>query len=206
MTETLLLVGAGGHARACIDVIEQGGRFRILGLVDNDPQLRGQSVLGYPVLGGDADLPALLAECPRALVTVGQIGAPTVRRKLFAALRRLGAALPAVVSPHAVLSRHARLADGVLLGHGAVVQAGATVGSNSIVNSRALIEHDAQVGEHCHVATGALVNGGVVIEEGAFVGSGAILREGIRIGAGAFVGAGSLVAADCPPGSTIKRK
>ena len=30
----LLLIGAGGHCRSCIDVIEQEGRFRIAGVVD----------------------------------------------------------------------------------------------------------------------------------------------------------------------------
>ena len=32
--DDILLIGSGGHARACIDVIEQEGRFRIGGLVE----------------------------------------------------------------------------------------------------------------------------------------------------------------------------
>jgi hypothetical protein len=31
--DPILLVGAGGHARACLDVIEQEGRFVVKGLV-----------------------------------------------------------------------------------------------------------------------------------------------------------------------------
>jgi hypothetical protein len=29
----LLLIGAGGHAKSCIDVIEQENKFKIIGLV-----------------------------------------------------------------------------------------------------------------------------------------------------------------------------
>jgi phage gp45-like len=29
----LILIGAGGHSRSCIDVIEQEGKYRIAGLV-----------------------------------------------------------------------------------------------------------------------------------------------------------------------------
>ena len=56
---TILLIGAGGHARACIDVIEQEGRFNIAGLVGL-PHEVGSRVLGYPVLGSDIELPDLL--------------------------------------------------------------------------------------------------------------------------------------------------
>ena len=51
----ILLVGAGGHARACIDVIEQEGRFEVGGLIGTAAQ-GGERILGYSVLGTDADL------------------------------------------------------------------------------------------------------------------------------------------------------
>lgn len=34
MKQDIILLGAGGHCRSCIDVIEQEGRFRIAGIVD----------------------------------------------------------------------------------------------------------------------------------------------------------------------------
>lgn len=205
MAETIILVGAGGHARACIDVIEQGGQYAIRGLVDNSPTLRGERIFGYPVLGCDADLPSLLVDCRRVLICVGQIETPKIRRRLFEYLCGQGAELPCIVSPYAALSPHATLSQGVMLGHGAIVHAGASVGENSIINSRALVEHDASIGAHCHVATGALINGNVVVEDECFIGSGAILREGVRIGAGSFIAAGSLVVRDCLPGTKIRR-
>ena len=52
--ESILLIGAGGHARACIDVIEQGKQFTVAGLIGL-PHEVGSQVLGYSVLGMDTD-------------------------------------------------------------------------------------------------------------------------------------------------------
>ena len=68
--EPILLVGAGGHSRACIDVIEQEGRFVVKGLVGL-PKEVGLGILDYLVLGTDEGLPKLLADCANVLITVG---------------------------------------------------------------------------------------------------------------------------------------
>ena len=52
--DPILLVGAGGHARACIDVIEQEGRFVVKGLVGFHKEV-GSAILNNPVLGTDED-------------------------------------------------------------------------------------------------------------------------------------------------------
>ena len=53
--QEILLLGAGGHARACIDVIENTKQYSVVGLVTNEEN-RNQQNLDYPVIGSDADL------------------------------------------------------------------------------------------------------------------------------------------------------
>lgn len=198
----LLIVGAGGHATACIDVIEQEGRFAIAGLIGSSTEV-SRRVLGYPVLGTDDDLPALVAECRHALVAIGQIKTAEARMKLFERLRTLGCDLPSIVSPRAYVSRHARLGAGTIVMHGAVINAAAVVGQNCIVNSQALVEHDAVVGDHCHIATAAVVNGGVQIGAGTFIGSQSSIRQSLRIGSGCVIGMGQHIVSDCADGVVI---
>ena len=60
LKDDLVLIGAGGHARSCIDVIEQEGKFRIAGLVGVTEEVDSR-VLNYDVIGTDADLDELAA-------------------------------------------------------------------------------------------------------------------------------------------------
>lgn len=200
----ILLIGAGGHARACIDVIEQEGRFQVHGLVGSVAET-GRAVLGYHVLGSDDDLASLREQCAHALVVIGQIETPETRMRMFEDLVRLGYELPVIVSPRAYVSMHARLDAGTIVMHGAIVNAGARIGRNCIVNSRALIEHDVAVSDHCHISTGAVLNGGAAIGEGSFVGSGSVLREGITLGKRCLVGMGLSIRHDYPDQSRIMR-
>ena len=32
--EPIILIGGGGHCKSCIDVLEQEGRFQIVGIID----------------------------------------------------------------------------------------------------------------------------------------------------------------------------
>lgn len=185
----IILIGAGGHALSCIDVIEQEGTYLIAGLVGADDQINSEKI-GYKVLANDSALQELSKTYKYALVTVGQISTPDLRVKIYSQLRKFGFELPAIVSPRAYVSKHARIADGTIVMHGAVVNAGATIGANCIINTGALIEHCAQVGDHCHIATRATINGDVKICAGAFVGSGAVIKQGLEIGERVVIGMG----------------
>lgn len=201
----VLLLGGGGHCHACIDVIESEQKHRIAGIVLPTSGDHA-NVMGYPVIGSDEALPALLAKTPNAIVTVGQIKSAATRIKLFELLRAHGANLLIIQSPSSYCSKHASIGEGTILMHGSLVNAGAQVGDNCIINNQALIEHDAEIADHCHISTGVKVNGGVRIGEGTFIGSGAILKEGVTLGAGVVIGAGQLILNDVPDEMTIGAK
>lgn len=198
----ILLVGAGGHAVACIDVIEAGGQFTVAGLVGSAEEV-GKRVLDYPILGTDEDLPALVTRYPNALVAVGHIKTAESRIRLFERLHSMSCELPTIVSPRAYVSKHATLGAGTIVMHGAVVNAAAAVGRNCIVNSLALIEHDVIVGDHCHISTSAAVNGGARIGAGTFIGSHSSVRQSLQIGERCLIGMGQRVLADCEDGTHI---
>jgi len=192
MKETILLIGGGGHCKSCIDVIEREGGYRIAGIVDK-PEKVGDKVLGYPVIGTDADLPELAKSYPNVLITLGQIKSSARRIELFEELQGLGFHFPVIRSPLAYVSPHALIGEGTIIMHHALVNAGAEVGRNCIINTKALIEHDASVEDHCHIATGAIVNGGTAIGTGSFVGSNAVTREYISIPENSVIGFGARI-------------
>lgn len=184
---SVILIGAGGHARACIDVIEQQGKYKISGLVGVQSELHAEH-LGYSVIGTDDNLQDLAKIYQYACIAVGQIHSPDSRIRLYQQAVRLGFQLPTIIAPSAYVSRHACIGAGTIVMHGVIVNAGARVGDNCIINTRALIEHDVIVENHCHISTGAILNGNVEIGTECFVGSGSIVKEGVSFGKGCVVG------------------
>ena len=60
-TEAVLIYGAGDLGEAALRTLGRQGRYRPIGLLDDDPHKHGQTIHGRPVLGGLAELPAILA-------------------------------------------------------------------------------------------------------------------------------------------------
>ena len=68
----LAILGAGGHAKVVIDIVERMGVYRIAGVFDDDPAKWGTQVLGYEVLGGmDEFLLHWRSRCPQVVIGIG---------------------------------------------------------------------------------------------------------------------------------------
>lgn len=185
----IIIVGAGGHARSCIEVVESEGIYKIAGLVGLKSE-KGAEICGYKVIGSDDDLPNMLNDFEYAVNALGQIANPVPRMKKFEELRNIGFKTPSVIASSAIVASSASIGEGTILMHGSIVNSGATIGRNCIINSFALIEHDCSVGSNTHISTGALMNGGAVVGSNSFIGSGAILKQGIEVGDNCLVGMG----------------
>ncbi len=193
--ENILLIGGGGHCKACIDVIEQENKYHIIGVIDRKDKI-GDTVLGYPIMDFDDNLEKWLNKSRNVLITVGHVKSPELRIKLYNQARNLGFVFPRIISPRAYVSKHAIIGEGTIIMHGVVVNANATIGGNCIINNQSLIEHDAEIGNHTHISTGAKINGGTKVGNNCFIGSGAIVNQSIIIYDGVIIGAGTLVTKD----------
>jgi sugar O-acyltransferase (sialic acid O-acetyltransferase NeuD family) len=186
----IFLIGAGGHCRSVIDVVESTAQYEIGGLIDI-PDNVGKKIGCYEIVGHDAELEKFVSPGNCFLITLGQIKTAKLRKNIFEKLRSLNAEFATVVSARAYVSPTAKIASGSVVMHDALVNSYAVVGENCIINTKALIEHDTHIGPHCHISTGAIVNGEVHVGEESFVGSQAVLRHAIKIPAQSIVSAGS---------------
>lgn len=195
----VLVVGAGGHAKVCIESLVDAGHV-VVGAVSRD----GLPVEGFPVpvVGVDVDVAAVAAAhgADAVFVAVGDNAQrASVRRNCVDS----GLAEVSAISKSALVSVSADLGGGVAVMAGAVVNASTQVCAGAIVNSRASVDHDCVVGADAHIAPGAVVAGGVRIGAGVLVGVGAKVLPNLTIGDGAVVGGGAMVVADVPPGATV---
>lgn len=202
MSTRLVLIGAGGHARDTVDVVEAAnartpGRYQLLGFVSELARDHGREQLGLPVLGGfdwfggRADVAVAVA-----------VGDPRLRRRLVQQVQQLGLPFATLVHPAAVVSPRVALGPGCIVSAGAQVTGSATVGAHVLLNLGCTVAHDVVLGDYCTLAPGVHVSGHVQLGEGCDVGSGAVLLPQVRVGPGAVIGAGAVVRTDLPGGVT----
>ncbi|MDQ3469871.1 MAG: hypothetical protein M3487_08925, partial [Actinomycetota bacterium] len=167
----VLIIGAGGHALVCIEVLRSAGA-RVAGCVSSDG-LAGADLapMGVDMAGTTDDVGRLVAAGTTELFVA--VGDNDARRRLTAAACADGGRLVVAVSADAVVSPTAAIGDGALVMPGAVVNAQASIGAGAIVNTNATVEHECRVGDFVHLAPRSVLAGRVVVGDGALVGVGA---------------------------------
>ena len=191
--DKVIVVGASGHAKLIIDILELNGQTQIVGLVDSFRPI-GYSMMNYTVLGTEEDLPSLVESHWIDGVVVA-IGDNFVR---FRMVKRIQALCPeltfvSVVHPHAVIARSVVIGVGSVVMAGACVNAGAKIGQHCIVNKKASLAHDAVLEDFASLAPGVTTGGNCRIGQFTAVGIGATLIHGVSVGAHSVIGAGALV-------------
>lgn len=201
---SLVGLGAGGHSKVIIEILNLIGQYKVIGLLDRDPELEGKKFQGAEILGDDSLLPQLAEQGVKFFfVGLGSTGNAEPRKFLFEKARGLNLEPVDVIHPQAVISTTAQVGRGAQIMANAVVNPSAQIGINSIINTGAIIEHDCILGDHVHIATGARLASSVKVGNMAFIGAGATVRQLIEIGDGAMVGAGAVVVKDVPAGHTV---
>jgi len=198
----IILVGAGGHCKSCIDVIENKKKFKIVAIIDKKKTKK--KLLKYKVFD-EKYLNKISPEGYSVIITVGQIKNFKVRERLFNKVKKLGFHLPYIKSPSAYVSKHSKIGEGTIIMHDAIINAGTSIGKNCIINTNSLIEHDVVIGDHTHVSTRATVNGNVLVEKKVFVGSRSVIKNNIKIGQGSIIGANLYIKKNLPENSYIKK-
>lgn len=193
--EDIILIGGGGHCKACIDVIEEENRYVIKGIIDL-PEKIGQTILGYSIIDSDENIEKITQEFKNFFITVGFIKSSRRRMELFNQIKSLGGSFPSIYSPKAHISKHAKVGEGTIIMNGAVINADARVGNNCIINNQALIEHDVIISDNTHISTGAKINGECFVGENCFIGSGTIINQSVKVSSNIIIGSGSVVRKD----------
>lgn len=188
--EKIVLIGGGGHCHSVIDVIEQEGKYEIIGIIDTKNNI-GKEVLNYKIIACDDDLKYIYKTCKNACITVGHVQSNELRVRLFNTAKEIGFNFPIIISPFSYVSKYCKVDEGTVIMHHALVNANANIGKNCIINTKALIEHDVIIEDNCHISTASVLNGSVKVKENTFYGSNATSNQGIKISG--FIKAGSLL-------------
>ena len=197
-------LGAGGHAKVVIEILQAVKGLELAGLLDPADELKDQFVLGVPVLGDDKLISALAdVGVEKFFIGTGGKSETMTRQRLYELGVSSGLRPIKAVHSGAVLSASADIGEGVSIMATAVINAKARLGVNVVVNTGAIVEHDTIIGDHVFISTGCRLAGGVRVGTGAFIGTGATVMPGVEIGAQSVVGAGAVVVKNVAPDTVV---
>lgn len=197
MGREVYIIGAGGHGKVVLDIINKREEYQAVAFLDDDLSLQGKIINGLKVLG---KIELALKDDKAVIIAVGN---NKIREKLFKQMCDHNVEIINAVHLDAVINSFVSLGQGIVIAAGAVINSNAEIEDNVIINTGVTVDHDSKIGKHVHLFPGVNLGGNVTVQQGTHIGIGAIVLPGINIGQNSIVGAGAVVTKDVPDDVTV---
>lgn len=188
MIESVVIFGAGGHAKVVADILISTHKFKISYFIDDTKH--GQKIWSIPVVS-ESDFFNLKS----IYSGVVAIGDNFIREKVADKIKKQLPNFQFVSAIHPT----AYIANDVVIGIGTVIMANASVnpstkiGNHCIINTNSSIDHDCIMHDFSSIAPNSCLGGNCEIGKHSAISIGATLIHKISVGENSVVGAGSVV-------------
>ena len=197
--KSVVVVGAGGFGREVLEIFKDHNRvsktWNILGFIDENKELHGKMVNGYPVLGG---LDWLRRNNSNDLGCVCAIGTCETRKRVVERLHEIGVSFYNAIHSSVIMSEFVDLGQGVIICAGSILTVDIKIGDHVHIDTNCTIAHDAVIESYCRLNPGVKINGNNHLGEGVYVGSGTTFVQQVSVGSWSIIGAGAVVIEDIP--------
>jgi sugar O-acyltransferase (sialic acid O-acetyltransferase NeuD family) len=196
----MLIIGAKGHAKEVLDVLEKSGMNNELFFYDDVSENIDIKLFGkYPVIRSIDELNK--AGFKVKIFALG-VGKPQVRESMANKFKDLGWELTSIISNKIVLGNHnVVLSAGINLMHNVFISNDVFIGEGTLINAGVFIHHDVKIGNYCEISPKVCLTGHITIGNKTFIGAGTNVIPKITIGSNCIIGAGSVVTKDIPDNS-----
>ncbi len=191
----LIIIGASGFGREVAWLVERinavSSTWNLFGFIDDNPEMSGKEVGGYPVLGScDA------SDDYKDAYYVCAIGSSKVRKKVIQKLGQVKYAT--LIDPSVLISERVSLGEGTIVCAHTIITVDISIGKHVIINLDCTVGHDAVLHDYVTLYPSVNVSGITDIGECSEMGTGSQIIQMKKIGANSIVGAGSVVVKDIP--------
>lgn len=185
MSDKLVIIGAGGHAKVVAD-IAQKNNLDILGFLDDNAT---EDVLGCPIIGKVSDCVNFDSD----VMFIIAIGNNEVREKITS---NYNVNYTSLIHPSAQIAIDVNIGVGTVIMANAVVNPSAKIGKACIINSNSVVEHDCEIGDYSHISPAVVLCGTVKIGDKVHIGANSVVKNNITICDDVTVGIGAAVTKD----------
>jgi len=196
MNKSIYILGAGGHTRSLINLLEYHN-YEIAGIYDDSfDETEKELINNYPVLGK-------LDSIDNNAGIVLSFGENGKRRQLHKQFENQ-VLKENLIHPKAVIEKYFGFRASNQIFANVTINSNVAIGINNIINTGAILEHEVKIGDHNHISVGSIICGRVTIGNECFVGAGATIIDKLSICDNVIVGANSVVVKDIvKPGTYV---
>lgn len=189
---SLVLYGAGGHAKVIYDIILSNNMLLEYLVDDNPPADFFHHLEVFKPT--DERL-----KNHQVIVAVGDANA---REKIVNKIKPF-CNFGTLVHISAFVSRFSEVGEGTVVMPQVCVNAEVKIGKHCIINTASVIEHDCIIEDYVHISPSVTMAGNITVKKRAQIGIGARIIPGVTIGEDAIIGAGAVIIKDVPARATI---
>jgi sugar O-acyltransferase (sialic acid O-acetyltransferase NeuD family) len=202
--EKLVILGAGGFGRETLYLLLENKaevkRYNILGFIDNEPNLQGEIINEYPVLGDDS----WLLNYPEKINVVICVANTKIRRKIIEKFsKNKNIRYPNIIGSNVKCSDTVSMGRGCIIGLSSILTVNISIGDFVFLNTNCDIGHDVIIKDFVTLYGNVNVSGNVSIGTGVEIGVGSRIMQNKKIGDNAVVGIGSVVIRNVPSNCTV---
>lgn len=189
----IVIIGAGPHARVCLDILQENEDIEIVGVIDSKLNI-GEKFYGYTVIGRQEQLKELQIEYAFSAGFVA-VGDNFLREKVVDQLIELNPNFEFVnaISKFSYVSNTAEIGTGNVIMPGVVINSEAKIYNHCIVNTNSSVEHNCILEDYASISAGVVTGGYIHFKKYSAIALGVTLYDRITIGENVVVGSGSLV-------------
>jgi sugar O-acyltransferase (sialic acid O-acetyltransferase NeuD family) len=188
------IIGAGGHARTLINILELRA-YQVKGVYDDNfkEEYRGEIIEGYPLLGG------LEAIDPSEKVIIAKGNCQDLKKLSDQFQSQL--LDDNLIHPSALVETK-RIGTSNQISAMSYVSKSANIGASNLIYSQSTIEHEVELGDYNVVTVNVSLCGRVKIGNGCFFGAGSVVLPNLSICDEVTIGAGAVVTQDIKEAGT----
>ena len=122
----LIIIGAGGHSKTCLEVVQSSKIYKVIGFIDNKTKF--DDFFKKFKIFNENKLNIALKITKNVHIGIGQIKSPKLRVNLFKKYKKKEFKFPVIIHSSAYISKYSLVNEGTLVGIDSVVNANCKIG------------------------------------------------------------------------------
>lgn len=182
----LLIVGAGGHGRCCLDIARES-YDQIAFLDDNHIN---KKINDCRVIDTINNMKLYYADYKDIFIAVGN---NKLRKKLTDQASKIGFNIISLISKKSRVSKFALIDKGTVIFPGAVVESNAVIGKGGIITANTTVNHDSIIEDYVLIYSNTVVKPNTLVGSYTRIGSNCTVVFGSKVKVGSDIPDGTIV-------------